>query len=178
MKKIKQIPRCGVSRDAEQLFFILVIDYTAIRLITIFIYWFQYGFYYCCHPYLDKKKSDKGRPDFDLAEEYLELLYRQFIIYLAIPLFPLVSLLALIGGLFEYPIDKMVLLKISKTPPFLSGSMKSYLVFYMFFIAVFATFIFPQGIFWVLIGFPYNPNNCANTIFDVSGLFGTTNSTR
>jgi len=131
--RINKLELCPLSRDAEQFLYILVVDYTVIRLATLFGNWFKYRWYTCCHPDTDILRSDKGRPEFDIAEEYLELLYRQFIIYLAIPIFPIVSLVALILGLVEYPIDKLVLLTISKTPPLLSGSMKSYVVFYMFF---------------------------------------------
>jgi len=60
-ERIKDLARCGVSRDAEQFFFLLVVDYTAIRFITIFVYWFQYAFYYCCHRELDKKKKWQGK---------------------------------------------------------------------------------------------------------------------
>jgi len=169
LQNVKSV--CNISSDADQFFFLLIIDFTAIRLVTLFLNWFQFACYGCCHPDLSKKersRSDKGRPDFDIAEEYLELLYRQYLIYLAIPIFPSVALMALVLGAVEYPLDKFVLLKLSKTPPFLSGSMRSYVVFYMFIIAIAAMFIFPQGIFWVLVGFLYNGNNCVGTIFDLN----------
>lgn len=42
------------------------------------------------------------QPEFDIAEEYVELLYRQFLIMLGISVFPLLTLLAAAGFFVEY----------------------------------------------------------------------------
>jgi hypothetical protein len=40
------------------------------------------------------------QPPFDIAEEYLELMYRQYALYLAMPIFPFAALLAAFSNFF------------------------------------------------------------------------------
>ncbi len=46
--------------------------------------------------------NDSVRPEFDLAEEYLEVMYRQFILYLAFAIIPLAPVLGLICNVVAY----------------------------------------------------------------------------
>jgi nitrate reductase NapE component len=96
--------------------------------------------------------NDSVRPEFDLAREYLEVLYRQFIVYLAFSIFPLVAVLGLICNIFEYKLDKYRLLRICQHPRGLQGSMRKFLVFFLFTIAVVALVGPPFGAVWVLTG--------------------------
>jgi hypothetical protein len=73
---------------------------------------------------LGKGSNDSVRPEFDLAEEYLELIYRQFIIYLAFAIVPLVPVLGLLANIVEYRVDKYRLLRICQQPRGLQGSMR------------------------------------------------------
>jgi hypothetical protein len=156
--------RCSLIEDAEQFLILMILDLTVQRAIAVFWPLLYYKFWACtCGKEKAGEKSDKGRPDFDIALEYLELLYRQLILYIGFPIFPPLVFITLLGNFVEYMIDKWVLLKLSRTPPHLGGSMRSFLVFFMFFTALFAVAIFPIGIGWTLSGFVYK--ECPGTIF-------------
>lgn len=99
-----------------------------------------------------KGGDEASKPEFDVATEYLELFYRQFIIYLGMMVFPGVTLLGLIANIVEYPLDKYRMLRICQKPKRLDLSMKRFLVFYLVIIAVVALLCWPQGTIWVLSG--------------------------
>lgn len=101
---------------------------------------------------LGKGSNDSVRPEFDLAEEYLELIYRQFIVYLAFAIIPLVPILGLIANIVEYRIDKYRLLRICQHPRGLQGSMRNFLTFFLFTTAAVALASPPYGMAWVLSG--------------------------
>jgi len=172
LQKLEKV--CGLSRDADQFFSILILEYIIVRFLSIFTPWMKLKMYKCCHPGDVRSTSDVGRPEFDVAEEYLDLLYRQFIIYMAIPIFPAVTFVALVANFLDYPLDKLKLLRISKTPPHLSGSMRSYVVFFMTVTAVLSIIIFPQGYLWVLIKVVYNDKNCQLSIFGTPLIINST----
>jgi hypothetical protein len=108
-------------------------------------------------------------------------MYRQYIIYLGFPFFPLIGLMGLLANVIEYavltyltraiidsitslcsyPIDKFILLRISRTPPQLRGSMRHYLIFFLFVTALLAMAIFPYGSGWVMYGFSIQ-DRCRN----------------
>lgn len=90
-------------------------------------------------------------------------MYRQYIIYLGLPFFPLVGTFGLIANLIEsaphfscrfdvltvlfrcsYQMDKFLLLRIARTPPPLRGSMKHYLIFFLFITAITSIAVFPH----------------------------------
>ena len=50
--------------------------------------------------------NDQSKPDFNLAEEYLELLYRQYIIYMGSMTFPMITMVGFLGNILEFFLDK------------------------------------------------------------------------
>ncbi len=67
--------------------------------------------------------NNSVRPEFDVSDEYpisfahlrfryLELLYRQFIIYLGMPVFPLITAIGLILNYFKFYLDKFRMIKV------------------------------------------------------------------
>eukprot|EP01125_Pyxidicula_operculata_P001201 TRINITY_DN11139_c0_g1_i1.p1 TRINITY_DN11139_c0_g1~~TRINITY_DN11139_c0_g1_i1.p1 ORF type:complete len:559 (+),score=66.55 TRINITY_DN11139_c0_g1_i1:39-1715(+) len=159
---------CSLYADQEQFLILIALDLTVERFINFVYPWLYYKVWSFCNrskhpgPY-----SDRGRPDFDVADEYLNILYRQFLIYLGLTIFPWIAFIGMIGNLTEYPIDKWILLNVSRTPPLLRGSMRSFLVFFMFITALLGLAMFPQGIGWVLAGFSYR-DSCPDTIFTMT----------
>jgi len=161
---------CTLEIDSEQFLILILVELTATRATAIIGPWFYYKLWAKCNeagPF-----SDHGRPDFDVAVEYLQVLYRQFLLYLGMTIFPWIVLIGMIGNLIDYPINKWYLLTITRTPPLLRGSMRSFLVFFMFLTSLISVLIFPQGIGWVLSGWIYG-TVCPGTIY---GGFNTTQS--
>jgi len=153
---------CTLELDSEQFLLLIVTEMIATRFTAVIGPWIYYKLWSKCNeagPF-----SDKGRPIFDLPMEYLEVLYRQFIIYLGITVFPWIVILGVIGNIVDYPVNKWYLLNIAHTPPLLRGSMRSFLVFFMFMTSLLSLIVFPQGIFWVLSGWYYE-NICPNSIY-------------
>jgi hypothetical protein len=181
------IDGCDLAPLAEQFLVLLLTDLTVGNLIEIFVPWLFYKVQSCCCQKIVGDHLDSGRPDFELAEEYLELLYRQYIVYLGfpfVPVLPFVGIICLLveyarwlcafkfilcfltlPHLFRYPIDKWRLLRLSKTPPPLRGSMHLFLVFFLFVCAICSLVLFPYGAGWVMAGFSFK-GPCPGTVFD------------
>jgi len=97
-----------------------------------------------------KGSDDEAKPEFDVAQEYLELFYRQFVIYLGMSVFPMVTALGLLTNIVEYPLDKYRMLRICQKPKPLDLSMKRFLIFWLTIVACAAIVSYPQGAGWVL----------------------------
>lgn len=160
---------CSLAADAETFLIFVISEFTVVRVAAVLAPWLKYKLWSMCNKDKADKFSDAGRPEFDVAAEYLELLYRQFLLYLAIPVCPIIAPLSFLGNFLEYPIDQWVLLNLTKTPPILRGSMRSFLVFFMFITALLGLVSFPQGTAWVLAGFNYG-QHCPGTIFTSRNL--------
>jgi hypothetical protein len=120
-------------------------------------------------PLISSKFSGTGsdesrRPEFDLAQEYLELFYRQFIIYVGFTVFPLLPLCGLIVNLIEYPLDKFRLTKVCQRPKRVDVSLKWLLAILLMCNAIIAFALPPLGTIWILVGrvWPYeaHPGVC------------------
>jgi len=94
--------------------------------------------------------DDSLKPEFDIAQEYLEIFYRQFIIYLGMTVFPALAVLGFIANIIEYPLHRLRMLRVCQRPKRLDLSMKRFLLFWLIIIALAATFAPPQGAFWVM----------------------------
>lgn len=140
---------------AEQYTILLVIELTVGNLVEILLPLVWLKFQQICCGKITSSNLDAGRMDFDVAEEYLELLYRQFIVYMGMTVFPTIGFFGMIVNLVEYPLDKWRLLRISKTPPPLRGSMHSFLVFFLFLSAIISIAVFPYGFGWNLAGYGF-----------------------
>ncbi|KAH3744748.1 DUF590 family protein [Pelomyxa schiedti] len=151
---------CGLVSIGDQFVMLLAIDLIVSNFMEIIlpIVWpIIKKIFTCSCCKKDKQLSPKSkRPEFEVAEEYLELLYRQFVIYLGFPFVPMISAMGLIINLFELLVDRFRLVKICKKPPVLHGSMKKQLVFYLFLTAGATAACFPNGGGWIIAGFHYS----------------------
>jgi len=102
--------------------------------------------------------NEEAKPEFDVAEEYLQLLYRQFVVYLGMPIFPFLPLLGFLSHLVDYKTDKYRLLRMCQQTYHLRGSMRKFLTFYLFVTAGIAAISFPYGAAWILSS--YNFSKC------------------
>mmetsp|Transcript_47555 Transcript_47555/g.116536 ORF Transcript_47555/g.116536 Transcript_47555/m.116536 type:complete len:654 (+) Transcript_47555:52-2013(+) len=110
-----------------------------------------------------KGSDEDDRPNFDIAEEFLELFYRQYVIYLGMSLFPLMPLFGAAVNFIEYPLDKFRMTKVCQKPKRLDITMKSFLAILLTITAVLALAMPPIGTGWVLAGiapFQSAPDAC------------------
>jgi hypothetical protein len=73
----------------------------------------------------EKALREDNRPEFDVAEEYLELIYRQYVIYCGMTSFPFMPALGALASFIEFYVDKYRLYKICQKPPLIVGSTKT-----------------------------------------------------
>jgi len=100
--------------------------------------------------------DDALRPEFDVAQELIELLYRQFVLYTGMVTMPILAFLGLIANIVEYPLDKARMLYFCRPPKRLDKSMTNIIVATMICSALAATFTYPFGAFWVISGYISN----------------------
>jgi hypothetical protein len=159
--------QCEIGNLGNQFISLLIADLVLgniIRLAWPFFGWKMWG---CFTGKGTSRENDSGRIEFDLALNYLDLLYRQFVLYLGTPFVPFLPVLGIFINLVQIPVDKWRLLKWCKTPPRLSGSMKHFLVFFLLISALVSIAVFPYGTAWVLSDFTLQ-STCPNTIFGKS----------
>ncbi|KAH3742864.1 DUF590 family protein [Pelomyxa schiedti] len=101
---------------------------------------------------------------FDLSSQYMDVLFRQYIMYLGMTVFPGLCVISLLTTAIVYPMDKFRLVKLSANNKKSIGSMRYYLAVLMFVTAVLGFVMFPNGGGWTLVGFPGNAY-CHCTIF-------------
>lgn len=142
---------CLTSSVGVQLLFILVFDLTVQNAWEISFGWFRAKVKER-RGMMGKGSNDSVRPEFDVAEEYLEVMYRQFIVYLAFAIFPLAPVLSLLCNIVEYRVDKYRLLRICQHPRGLQASMRNFLTFFLFCTAAVALASPPYGSAWVMSG--------------------------
>merc|ERR1711991_95060 len=113
----------------------------------------------CCG---SKKSDEELRPEFDLSEQFLSVLYRQFILYVGILVFPLIGLRGVVGNLIEYPIDRLQLLRLCQDPHYIIDTHGTFLLIFLLLVGVVAFLMYPNGAFWVLFLPQYLPTNFQN----------------
>ena len=91
-------------------------------------------------------------PPFDLAIEYLEVIYRQYLSILAMVVFPLSIAFATLGFVMEFWVDKIRLFKICGKPRHMSHSQKEFLAFNLGLVAVVSFFTPYAGSIWIMAG--------------------------
>ncbi len=74
------------------------------------------------------KSDEEQKPVFDLAEEFIELFYRQYIVFSAVTIFPIVGLFAFVVTCCEYPLDKFKLLKMCQQPKRINNNLTIFIV--------------------------------------------------
>ena len=85
--------------------------------------------------------NEAAKDEFDISDEYVHQLYRLFIMYLGMSVFPLIGLLSLLGSLIEYPLDKLRMLRVCQRPKRLESSMKNFTILFLFGTAVAALLV-------------------------------------
>jgi hypothetical protein len=107
-----------------------------------------------------KGSDEDQRPSFDVGEEYIELIYRQHLIYSGMPAFPGITFVALFTNCLNLLLDKARLIKICKKPPRTLGSLKTSVAFFMLLSAILSCINFGGGSVYTLVGYYWcNPDS-------------------
>jgi Calcium-activated chloride channel len=144
---------CALRIMADQFLILLVLDLTVMNLVEI-AGPIMYSF-------VCQKRAESGshgtnnyKPAFDLTDEYVELLYRQFIVGLGLFVVPILPLVACVGNMAEYWLDRYRMMRIAATPKRTNNTHSSLLVFFFFISGVCIAFMYPNGAIFVLRGKP------------------------
>lgn len=107
------------------------------------------------------------QPEFNISDEYFELIYRQNTVFYALPAFPLIGFIAIWSFVIEYAFfltwfplhyflrlitDKIRLLKFCKKPPRMNGSFKTLVAFFLLLSAILTIGNPGSGVIYFLIG--------------------------
>jgi hypothetical protein len=127
--------------------------------------------------------ADVNKPDFELSEEYIEICYRQFIMYMGLSVFPMITAITLGANILEIFVDRYRLIKMCAKPKGTIPSSRRKLVVQLIFAAFFGLIAFPCGPIWFIpvagagpfLQWPC-PQYSASTIFSENATLGTLNS--
>jgi len=116
-----------------------------------------------------EKRQAQGDPnalwgEFAISNEYNDAIYRQFLVLIGLPVFPLIALLGLLACMLELVLGKLRLIYFSHRPPPLEGSQRTLLATLMFAAAVIAALTYPVGQLWLFEGIEYR-DSCPGTLW-------------
>lgn len=161
---------CLLESAGNNFLITVVID---ILLITIFVQVFLPMIVRAFKVRVLKKATEK--PDFDIAEQLLLVLYRQFIINIAVIVVPPIGILGVIATIVQYIMDKYKMIRVCQAPPHYIEEKPGIFLFMVGWLVSAATFLtYPNGTLWMLFIPQYLPNgyqNCSITgaIWNLSG---------
>lgn len=112
------------------------------------------------------ESNDALKATFVLSEQYVEGLYRQFIVCMGVFVVPVLPFLQLIASMFEYWLDKYRLLRITQKPQKTNNSFRNVLLFFSFCIALASLVAYPNGAIFILAGIGGIKSNAQCTIFN------------
>jgi len=145
---------CPLRQMGYQFFYLLVSDMTVGNIGGVLTARFGWKVRMCLNRFKDVKQGDNALKDeFDVAQEHVGLLYRQFLILLGTFVFPLLTLFAVFANLLDLYFDKLRLVKYCKRPlrqerPL---SSKTVLTYHML-IVLLCVLMPPNGLIWILRG--------------------------
>jgi len=140
--------RCYFEYTGLKFFTLILSDLIIMNLLEVSLPGIKTLFRNIYRSILNKGGDDVEKEDFDVAQEYLEILYRQFVIYIGMIVFPLMAVLGLLTNVIEFPLDKYRMLRQCNKPQRLDHSMKTFLLIWMMILPVLALLCFPQGPVW------------------------------
>uniref|UniRef100_A0A7S0H799 WW domain-containing protein n=1 Tax=Hanusia phi TaxID=3032 RepID=A0A7S0H799_9CRYP len=153
---------CSSSRIAFQIFIFILMDITINNFVEFFwphIWKLIVCLLSPCISLENKEGSDEEqKPEFELTDEYFEIVYRQFIMYIGISVFPMITGITLLTNIVEWPIDRYRLIYHCRRPRGMLVGGRSMLSKLLFFSALCSIIAFPSGIVW--FGPPLGPYLC------------------
>jgi hypothetical protein len=148
---------CMSSRLAYQLLVFILLDLSLSNIIEL---GYAVIFKWCntCGGPANQKSNEEEKPEFELTDEYFEVVYRQYVMYMGISVFPMITGLTLIANLLEFPLDKWRLVNLCSKPKGYMAGGRIRIAQFMFFAALAALVTFPLGPVWY--GAPLGPYIC------------------
>jgi len=184
---------CGLPNAADTFAIFMLVAIVIMPPINAFVFplcsryiwpWLlTWSFFRCILPFefiwrpLDKLKRDREAAqeanqsdpnrkwsEFCLSDEYLDVLYRQFIVFIGMTIVPLIAALGCAACVLDYFLVRLRLLRFHRRPPPMEGSFKTYLMVLLLVAAALAVFSFPAGTIWLLVGYRYK-NRCPGSLW-------------
>jgi len=146
---------CPMQQTGAKFITLIILDLFVFNALEFLVPPLKLWLYRRCgyRPCLKSHAGDDAlRPEFDVAQELIELLYRQFVLYTGTITMPLLAFLGLITNIVEYPLDKARLLYFCRPPKRLEKTMTNLIVTAMVCSALAATLTYPFGAMWVIFG--------------------------
>uniref|UniRef100_A0A7S1CFR8 Anoctamin transmembrane domain-containing protein n=1 Tax=Bicosoecida sp. CB-2014 TaxID=1486930 RepID=A0A7S1CFR8_9STRA len=149
---------CPLKALGYQFFWLIVYDLTLNNMVELAAP-LAMTFVYKKLGWTKGKGDNASKPRFDLAEEYVEVLYRQFVVFLGMLVFPLLAMVSAFAFVLEHWLDKARLLYICQKPTKREEPLRGKLVMWLYGLTCLAALAsFPNGAAWVLGG--YNMEHC------------------
>ena len=101
---------CTSSRIGYQILLFILLDITVNNILEVFIPFIMRLFTWMFSGGVDSLSDEDRKPPFELTDEYFEIVFRQYIMYMSISVFPMITFVTLISNIIEYPLDKYRLL--------------------------------------------------------------------
>ena len=132
----------------------------AVRLRTFF--WK----YRCCRSRRWRvEEPETLRAEFDISLELLQIIYRQFVIYIAITISPWIPVVGGMGLVVEFFVSRLLMLRLTQTPKYIDVSLAAWLGSWLIIISLAALLFYPLGVWLVFVPryLPFSPlyYNCS-----------------
>jgi hypothetical protein len=111
----------ALTHTHAQVFTFIIMDITINNFVEIFLPSIIACIFPCCAATADETPGqddddDKGKPEFELSDEYFEITYRQFIMYFGLTVFPMITAITLLCNIFEVLVDRYRLIRCCNRP--------------------------------------------------------------
>ncbi|CUG93418.1 transmembrane protein, putative [Bodo saltans] len=145
--------KCAYDIIGQQLVTLLVTDIFAVNLqiVVVAMLWNKNANFIAT---LTKSifGDQDNLPKFDIAVEYLQIVYRQYLVIMTMVVMPFSIFLSIVGFAIDYGTKKFILTKLCGVPRKVETSQKSLLTFVLFVIALFGLLTPYAGSMFMLSG--------------------------
>jgi hypothetical protein len=109
------------------------------------------------------EEDESIKPDFDISEEILQVVYRHFILYLGLMIAPIIGLLGIIVNGIQFYIDRYRIFRVCKKPQYISTKLGTVMLMFVIINVLAVTITYPNGYLWLLFvpdSLPSGFQNC------------------
>ena len=144
---------CVTRRISFQVFTFIIMELTINNFMEIFLPAIMtfVGSLFSKASAADASDED-SKPEFELSEEYFEITYRQFIMYMGISVFPMLSAITLATNILELVVDRYRLMRVCARPKGMVPGGRKKIFVQLMGAAVFGLLAFPCGLVWFADG--------------------------
>lgn len=145
----KYDPNNGYGGLAPQMLSLIVVNTALSPFIDLFVaqIYFRCCYFVCCGQ--ESKSADGNyKAKFNLADEYTQLLFRQYLINQCLLFVPLAPLVGAIGCALEFYTDQYKLLRLSNVPERHGSSFRRIIIAFLCVNLLAVLFAYPNGYFW------------------------------